>query len=237
MTALASDKKPDGRSREARAARAAPAQAPTLSIDGDDDARAAAPPQRQATRQSVRSATREPARAPTRNGVEGRDGEILSRKRASGADIFDIPLALIPVGWEYQWVAISVHGDTELVEDQNLLMAENGWRPVPHSRHASRFKEGKGADGKGGCIIRGKQMLMERPKSMCDEARAEEVMIAKRLISDRNDALMLNGVKKSMPSGFDMNRKYRGTGGNVKMSIDPALDIEAPGYTLAESGE
>lgn len=237
MTALASDKKTDGRSREARATRAAAAQANTMPIDGDDDVRIEAPSQRQAPRQSARTVAREPARTPARNSVEGRDGEMLSRKRQSGADIFDIPAVLIPKGWEYQWVAVSVHGDTELVEDQNLLMAENGWRPVPHSRHASRFKEGKGADGKSGCIIRGKQMLMERPKSMCDEARAEEVAIAKRLISDRNDSLKLSGVKNSLPDGFAMNQRYRGTGGAIKMNIDPALDIEAPSYTLAESGE
>lgn len=176
---------------------------------------------------------RAPARAPTRNGgvaVRGRDGEVLTRTRTGVGDIFAVPPDLIEPGWELQWIPLSVTGNTEIVMDQNLQMLENGWRPVPADRFPGRFMPA----GHKGHIIRGQQGLYERPKALCDEARAQDVREARQLISDRNDSLKLSGVKKGLPSGFEMSQRYRHTGGNVKMSIDPALDIPAPSHQLAD---
>jgi hypothetical protein len=211
---------------------------PTLDIE-DDIAVERSEPQAgvaagRATRRAARSGVREPARSASRAGVVlGRNGEELSRKRTTTKDIFDVPKDLIPPGWEYQWCAVTVVGNSEILMDQNLMMAENGWRPVPADRHTGRFMPA----GHTGSIIRGGQMLMERPAQLCDEARAEDVRNARQLISDRNDALKLSGVKKGMPEGFEMSRRYRGTGGDLRMAIDPALDIPTPQHTLAEPGE
>jgi hypothetical protein len=219
--------------RAAKAAKAAQrAQTPI-----DDGVAVQAAPARPSPRSTAprQTAQREPTREPTRKGqVLGRNGEVLSRKRTSVGDIFHIPKELIPDGWSYQWAAVSVVGNTEILLDQNLMMAENGWRPVPASRYPGRFMpEGTGDKP----IVRGGQMLMERPKALSDEARAEDIRNAKQLISDRNDALKLSGVKQAMPDGFEMNQRYRGTGGNIKMSIDRGLDIPSPAHTLAEPGE
>lgn len=91
--------------------------------------------------------------------------------------------------------------------------------------------------GHKGSIIRGGQMLMERPKSLSDEARAEDIRMAKQQISDRNESLKLAGVKKGMADGFEMGGKYRGTGGDVRMSIDRALDIAPPSHELANDDQ
>lgn len=200
------------------------------------DAQSGAAPGRRAARGAARSGpAREPSRSPARAAgvVLGRDGEELSRKRTSTKDIFDVPKDLIEEGWEYQWCAVTVTGNSEILMDQNLMMLENGWRAVPASRHKGRFMPA----GHSGSIIRGGQMLMERPKDLCDQARAEDVRNAKQLISDRNDALKLSGVKKALPEGFQMSNRYRGTGGDMRMSIDPALDIPMPQHQLAEPGE
>lgn len=203
--------------------------------DIDDDVQAAAP-QRAAVRRSPRqSAPRDPGRDPTRSEavVVGRDGEVLSRKRTATGDIFAIPADMIEPGWEFQWCAVTVVGNSEILLDQNLMMAENGWRPVPADRFPGRFMP---ANHKGS-IVRGGQMLMERPKVLCDQARSEDIRAARQLISDRNESLKLTGVKKNMADGFEMGRRYRGTGGDVRLSIDPALDIPAPQHQLAEPGE
>lgn len=173
------------------------------------------------------------SRTPVRAGrIEaiGRDNEVLSRRRTSTGDIFDIPKDLIPKGWEYQWCAVSVVGNTEILLDQNLMFAENGWRSVPSDRYPGKFMPA----GHKGSIIRGGQMLMERPSSLSDEARADDIRAAKQLISDRNESLKLSGVRKQMGDGFEMSGKYRGTGGNIRMSIDRALDVPAPQHTLAD---
>jgi hypothetical protein len=159
--------------------------------------------------------------------VEGHDGERLSRTRLDdGGDPFHVPPEIIPAGWEYQWCTDSVNGNREVVSDQALLFWENGWRPVPASRHPGRFT----AAGTKGKILRGGMVLMERPKALCDEARAEMVAKAKKQMSDRDESLMGGkaNMRASMQNGFEMNAgKYRGTGGDLRISVDPAFDVPA----------
>jgi len=221
-------KRVDGRSREARAARAA------ASANRQDEVAAATAAVRE--RAAARQASTRTVHASVRSGrasAVGRDGEQLSRRRTQTGDIFDIPKELIEPGWEMQWIAISIVGNTEIVMDQNLMMLENGWRPVMADRFPGRFMPA----GHKGHIIRGGQGLYERPKVLSDEARAEDIRAAKQLISDRNDSLKLSGVKNQLGAGMEMGRKYRGTGGDVRMSIDRALDVPVPEHQLADPGE
>src|SRR6185369_1579353 len=81
----------------------------------------------------------------------------------------------IPPGMEYQWIRHTVHGDPS---DSELFdMQENGWRAVPHDRHAARFAptmvEASILKNKG-CIMRGGQLLVERTTTMCEEARRQQ---------------------------------------------------------------
>lgn len=228
------EKKIDGRTKAARALRA------TQQPREAEPAPTRRAPSNSAARLGIRpdnpqdNAPRVAARGSQRGIVaRGRDGEELTRKRTSVGDPFHIPPELIEPGWDMQWIAHSVVGNTEVVLDQNLNMMENGWRPVNADRFPGRFMPA----GHSGHIIRGGQGLYERPMALSKEAKAEDLRLARQLISDRNDALKLTGVKKGLPDGFAMNQKYRGTGGDVRMNIDRAVDIPTPSYTLAESGE
>lgn len=153
--------------------------------------------------------------------VTGRDGEVLSRTRTQVGDIFDIPADMIPKNWAYQWNAVSIAGNSDILLDQNHMMHQNGWRPVPAERYAGTLVP----KGSKGTIIRGQQMLMERPLALTLEAQAEDERNAKQLMSDRNESLKLAGVKKGMGDGFEMSGKYKGTGGGVRMQIDKSLDV------------
>ncbi len=163
----------------------------------------------------------------------GRDGEVLSRGAVYVRDSFEVDKPLIPEGWDYQWNSISIHGNAEVVRDMHNLMTQQGWRPVPAERYAGTLLP-RGAKGN---IVRGGVILEERPTVLGNEARQEELNAARKLISDRNESLKLAGVKKNMPDGFEMGGQYKGTGGDIRMSIDKGLDIPAPGYTLAKPGE
>lgn len=236
-------KKIDGRSKEARAMRAAPSAQERAAIAAAAK-RPLEPPEnlvedavetpfvrKVRSRVEVREPTREATRSTTgRRVIEGRNGETLTRKRVGGIDPFHIEPSIIPDGWEYQWNAISVVGNTEILADQNMQMAENGWRPVPSSRHPGRYMPA----GHSGAILRGGLRLDERPKALSDEARAEDLANARQLITDRNDALQLTSFRGKLPDGFEMGGGRRGTGGNVRMSIDPALDIPRPSHPKGE---
>lgn len=188
---------------------------------------------RNAPRPPLRADTRTPTReAPRGRGeVFGRNGERLSRKRNSNADPFHIEVSIVPNGWEYQWNAITVIGNSEVLADQALAMAENGWRPVPSERHPGRFMP----EGHKGSILRGGCRLEERPKILSDEARAEDLARAQQLVKDRNESLRM--VKGKLPDGFEMSGRYRGADAQSRMSIDRGMDIPQPSHQLAEPSE
>lgn len=208
--------KVDRRTREYRqqkAAQAAPAET-RMAIDGGDPMPEASPTRTQ-TRVSPRT------KADGRMEVVGRNGEVLSRTRTYVGDIFEIPKELMEPGWSLQWNAVSIAGNSDIILDQNHMMHQNGWRPVPAERFAGKLVP-KGSTGP---IIRGQQMLMERPQSMTDEANREDLKNARNLINDRNESLKLTKVKDQLPDGMEMDRKYRGTGGGMRMEIDKSLDV------------
>lgn len=188
-----------------------------------------ATPRRRGNRINARGNPRE-----TRNGngeYEGRDGEVLTRTRKSGIDPFDVPRNFAPPGWEYQWCAVASLGNKEIVRTMNIEFHQNGWRPVPAQRHDGYFMP----KGEAGPIIVRDQMLMERPKAMSDEARAEDHRNALQQMRDRDQALM--GGKANFGGVQNQGIPVRGTGDRsgtaVRMQIDPALDISAPSHPLA----
>ncbi len=187
---------------------------PQMSIDADQEAAPQA-----ATRTQTRASAR--TRSDGRLEVEGRGGEVLSRTRTYVGDIFEIPKELTEPGWSLQWNAVSISGNSEILLDQNHMMHQNGWRPVPAERYAGTLVP-KGSTGP---IIRGQQMLMERPQTLTDEANLEDLRNARQLISDRNESLKLAKVASDLPDGMEMARKYRGTGGGMRMEIDKSMDV------------
>jgi hypothetical protein len=184
----------------------------------------------------VRETVRQAARDSSGNVVVmGRDGEILTRSRKEGIDPFDVPVKFIPIGWSYQWNAISTYGNSEIFQAQNVEFHQNGWRPVPASRHDGFFMP-KGH--KGSIIIRGQQ-LMERPEALTQEAKDEHERRANQQMRDRDAALMGGraNVRQAARGGFEMGGRYRGTGGDVRITVDPALDVQRPNYEPADDSK
>jgi hypothetical protein len=181
----------------------------------------------------VREAVREAPRDVSGNVVVmGRNGEVLTRTRKEGIDPFDVPMSFIPHGWRYQWNALSTYGNTEIFQSQNLEFHQNGWRPVPASRHDGFFMP----HGHGGAVIVRGQMLMERPEALNLEAEKEQEEIAIRQMRDRDAALMGGraNARDAMRGGFEMGGKYRGTGGDIKINVDPGLDIPKSKYQTTD---
>ena len=218
------EKKPDGRSREARAKReadklAAVAHAAREGVIADEvlvprrpNVQAGIQPQMKGMGKSARGGVV----------VQGRDGEILTRTRKSGLDPFDVPLSFIPDGWDYQWNAQEIVGAMEIARGQFNEFQQNGFRAVPASRHDGFFMP-RGYTGS--IIVRG-QVLMERPKQLGDEARAEDQRNARRQMRDRDEALMgaRANLRVNVPGGFEMNpQRYRGTGDAAHADSIPAL--------------
>lgn len=209
-----------------------------LSLDPEDEAQASGMPTRGRRAPARKTSAREPTRDPIRGGIVavGRDGESLSRRRKDdGKDIFDLPDDMKEPGWGYQWCAVSVVGNEDILIDQNLMLAENGWRPVPADRWPGRFMP----IGHKGSIVRGGQILMERPESLCEEAREENYSKAVRQMRDRDEALMGGkaNLRNNVSNGLELRERTAYKGRRTQMGIDNAYDIPAPKHELAEPGQ
>lgn len=113
-----------------------------------------------------------------------RSKPIRERKRKGGQlnNPFDIPAHMIPDGTSYEWKRHTVFGKGDPSYD--ILMREQGWEPVDGSRHPELVVEGhKGA------IIRDGMILMERPASLTEEARAEERAMAALVVNSKKEQL------------------------------------------------
>ncbi len=200
-------------------------------VPRQEDVRAEAPVSRMAPRPAPRPTnTRDPNREPARRGaviVTGRDGEQLTRRHTTVGDKYDVPLHEIPVGWEYQWNAVTIlnQGIEEIVRG-DLQMHANGFRAVPASRHPGRWTP-HGFDGQ--IVVEGLR-LEERPASLGVEAREEDKARAKAQVRDRTDALRL--TQAQLPGARVASD--RNNAGGMRMSIDPGLDIPVPEHEIEE---
>lgn len=182
-------------------------------------AHAAPPVRRNNPRPAPRQQTRETVREPVRSNasVIGRNGEELRRMRPeAGGDIFERVKA--PAGWSYQWNSITAL-NKELSEIHNgsiVDMYENGWRPVPASRHPGVWTP----PGYEGAIVVKGQRLEERPAVLTQEALREDEVRAKAQLRDQTDALKLTQSK--LP-GANAGRAQQVSG--IRTTIDKSMEV------------
>ena len=169
---------------------------------------------RDMAKEPIRETVREPVRANGRKEVIGRDGKVLSRKRGTNVDRFHVPREMIPDGWSYEWKAQTIFGQENTAH--MMHMAENGFTPVPASRHSGYFMP----EGYDGPIIRDNMILMERPLELTNEARYEDETAARTLINSRYQQL-----GQQLPSGFSGD--HAGVRPRVNHSYEPS-DVNRP---------
>jgi hypothetical protein len=105
------------------------------------------------------------------------------RKASAVEDTFYIPVDEIPEGSSYEWKRWTVNG----MEDPFYIasMREQGWEPVNPKRHPNwvppNYKEP--------FIIKGGQILMERPIELTEEARAESRTQARQQVREAEQRL------------------------------------------------
>lgn len=183
------------------------------------DIQATAPLRRNNPRPPLRDQVREPSREPSRaaSSIVGRNGEELRRRRpnASG-DIFD--RVKPPAGWSYQWNAVS-HLNKEIDEIQRSIsvdMYENGWRPVPASRHPGVYTP----EGYEGAIVVKGMRLEERPAEMTKAALEEDTAYARAQLRSQTDALRFK--QSQLPGANERNAR---AASGIKMEIDRSFDL------------
>lgn len=142
---------------------------------------------------------REPMRdIPLKSGeFRGRNGEIL-RFRPTTGDQFEIPEELKETGWSYQWQAYTIYGEPS--KDLAMMYANN-WRYVPINSPIGKYFCIPGETGD--CIIRGGQVLMERPQELTDmyiEETNEKTRLQYESLQGKSSDLVV-------PSGFESGGK------------------------------
>lgn len=134
-----------------------------------------------ALREPMRQA-RTDARVPEREAIHGRERK---RRRSSmiNEDTFYIPQDEIPEDSSYEWKRYAVNG----LEDPFYIanMREQGWEPVNPKRHPTWVPPGYNQPH----IIKGGQILMERPIELTREAQAEQRQLAKKQMREAEQRL------------------------------------------------
>ena len=95
-------------------------------------------------------------------------------------------------------------------------MYENGWRPVPASRHPGVWTP---PGFEGAIVVRG-QRLEERPLELIKQARAEDELRARTVLRNETDALRLT---QSQLPGANAGRAKTVSG--IRMEIDKSFDL------------
>ena len=123
------------------------------------------------------------AREPQHEAAHAQPRRTRRRKSTVFEDMFFIPLDEIPEGLSYEWKKWAVNGQ----EDPFYIaqMREQGWEPVPASRHPTWVPP----NYKDPHIIKGGQILMDRPQELTDQARAEQRQLAKQQIREAEQRL------------------------------------------------
>ena len=105
------------------------------------------------------------------------------RRSTINDDPFFIPLDEIPEGSSYEWKRYSNVGE----ENPFYLaqMRSQGWEPVDPKRHPNWVPPGYTQPN----IIKGGMLLMERPLSLTQEAKAEQRQLAKQQIREAEQRL------------------------------------------------
>jgi len=113
-----------------------------------------------------------------------RMGRPVVRKRLSSMDRYYVNPDRIEKGWSYEWKRWSVFNQ----EDPSYMISlqENGWTPVPAERHPELVPNGVGGDS---AIIRDGMILMERPAILTEEAKQEDIDIARGMIREKQRQL------------------------------------------------
>lgn len=144
-------------------------------------------PTRAAGRPADARVQRAPVRASETRGeqreVRDPNRQTRNRRRRDAPDVFKVAKASIPEGSSYEWKSIAVKGKPS--DSHQVNLRENGWRPVPASRHPELLPDGY----KGSAIIKDEMMLMERPDYLTDEARQEDYDLAREQVLIKEQAL------------------------------------------------
>lgn len=155
--------------------------------------------------------------------VRGRNGENLTRTRATNSDFYFVPEEIVPQGWKYQWNAVSVLGKPHT--NETIKMYAQGWRPVPAGRHPGLYMP-EGTNANAAIEVDGLR-LEERPLELCEEAEAEGRAASIQLQEDQKDEL---GLRRKLPAGFtrDNAELRRVERARTRRTIEPASDVPRP---------
>ena len=106
-----------------------------------------------------------------------------ARKATVADNPFDIPKEEIPEGLDYEWKRWSVGGQTDPF--YIAQMRQQGWEPVPPKRHPNWVPPGYNEPH----IIKGGQILMDRPIELTNEAKRELRQLSKQQVREAEQRL------------------------------------------------
>lgn len=108
---------------------------------------------------------------------------------------------IAPEGYTYEWKVMKVHGETAVEHITNWKL--NGWTEVPAGRHPDFTNASPDSTE---AIIRGGQVLCERPAELTAEAKAMEKKVADDQVNSQLERLALRAKATQSERGTRIKR-------------------------------
>ena len=104
-------------------------------------------------------------------------------------NVFEFDERKVPPGYKYEWKRCKLAGQED--EDNLVIAEQNGWRPVPASRHPELAGLRKSKESPDAAIIKRGLVLMEQPIEWYEEAREMDKFAADNTIEQQIQRLGL----------------------------------------------
>lgn len=166
------------------------------------------------------------------NKIYSRDGREVSLRFTGDEDRFNLANMGVypPDGWTYEWKTKTIK-NWEWT-DRLVEMYQNGWTPVPASRHDGRIMP----PGHQGNIERGGLILMERDARLTAKARMVEKRAADTPVKESRQmaGLMSRAVPGVSPDSMDFGVDAARSASGVRVERQARVNDSQYNYKLDE---
>jgi hypothetical protein len=107
----------------------------------------------------------------------------------NNGNVFEFDERKVPAGYKYEWKRCKLAGQED--EDNLIIAEQNGWKPVPASRHPELSGQRKAAENPEAVIVKRGLMLMQQPIEYYEEAREMDKFAADNTIEQQIQRLGL----------------------------------------------
>ena len=155
--------------------------------------------------------------------VEGGEPKKRRIRKNTGAGPLEIPRDMFPDGIDLQWVSDTILGQP--VPHERMKFEINAWEPVTPEMFDGRFDGMFSPRGHRGEIKVDGMVLMWRPIELSQEARAEDIAMARNAVAAEEQSIRRGDVPGLDPNFADTQHRSARANTRIVKTVEPGGEI------------